>query len=106
MATMKENKGREVMDKVTGQEVLPQPHLLVGDKRKNLSLGVDLGNLPSKCREKKPKHKSSKPKDVQSTLLVAMHEPVDVQILDDPELKDPLIHVPSTTKMSSSSKPS
>ena len=103
MATMKENKGREVMDKVIGQEVPSQPHLLAVDQRKNLSLGVDLGNLPSTCREKKPKHKSSKPKDVQSTLLVAMHEPVDVQILDDPELKDPLIHVPSTTKMSSSS---
>ena len=35
-----------------------------------------------------------------------MHGPVDVQILDDPELKDPLIHDPSTTKMPSLSQPS
>ena len=78
-----------------------QPRPLAGDKRKNLSFGVDLGNLPSRRREKKPKHRSSKPKDVQSTPLVPMHEHVDVQILDDPS-----IHVPSTTKMPSLSQPS
>ena len=61
---MKENKGKEVMDEATRQEVPPQPHPLTGDKRKNLSLGVDLGNLPSRCREKKAKHRSSKPKNV------------------------------------------
>ena len=103
---MKENKGKEVADKAAGQEVPSQPRPLAGDKRKNFSLGVDLGNLPSRHREKKPKHRSSKPKDVQSTPLVPMHEPVDVQILDDPKLKDPSIHVPSTTKMPSSSQPS
>ena len=56
MATMKENKGKKVADEAVGQEV-SQPHPVVGDKRKNLSLGVDLGNLPSRHREKKPKHK-------------------------------------------------
>ena len=53
---MKENKGKEVVDKAAGQEA-SQPRLVAGDKRKNLSLGVDLGNLPSRHREKKPKHK-------------------------------------------------
>ena len=60
---MKENKGKEVADEVVGQEA-SQPHLVAGDKRKNLSFGVDLGNLLSRHREKKPKHKSSKPKDI------------------------------------------
>ena len=60
---MKENKGKEVADEAVGQEV-SQPCPVAGDKRKNLSLGVDLGNLPSRRREKKVKHKSSKPKDV------------------------------------------
>ena len=64
MATMKENKGKEVADEAAGQEVPSQPRPLAGDKRKNLSLGVDLGNLPSKRKEKKAKHRSSKPKDV------------------------------------------
>ena len=40
---MKENKGKEVVNEAVGQEVLPQPHPLMGDKRKNLSLGFDWG---------------------------------------------------------------
>ena len=79
---------------------------MAGDKRKNLSLGVDLGNLPSRRREKKPKHKSSKPKDVQSIPLISVTEPVDVQIHDDPEPKDSPVHIPSVTKAHSSSLPS
>ena len=50
---MKENKGKEVVNEAVGQEVPLQPHPSVGDKRKSLSLGVDLGNLPSRRREKK-----------------------------------------------------
>ena len=75
-------------------------------QEKKLVLGVELGNLPSRRREKKPKHKSSKPKDVQSTPLVSVTEPVDVQILDDPEPKDSPVHIPSVTKAHSSSLPS
>ena len=86
---MKENKGKEVMDEATGQEVPPQPHPLTGDKRKRLSLEVDLGNLPSRHREKNAKHRSSKSKNIQSTPSISIHEPEDVQILDDLELKDP-----------------
>ena len=103
---MKENKGKEVVDEVAGQEVPSQPHPLAGDKRKSLSLGVDLGNLPSKRKEKKAKHRWSKPKNIQSTLPISIHEPGDVQILDDPELKDLPIQVPFTTKAPSSSQPS
>ena len=102
---MKENKGKEVADEVVGQEA-SQPHLVAGDKRKNLSLGVDLGNLLSRRREKKPKHKSSKPKDIQSIPLVSISEPVDVQILDDLEPKDSPAHTSSVTKARSSSLPS
>ena len=33
MATMKENKGKEVADETAGQEVPSQPRPLAGDKR-------------------------------------------------------------------------
>ena len=102
---MKENNSKEVADDVAGQEA-SQPRPVAGDKRKNLSLGVDLGNLPSKRREKKPKHKSSKPKDVRSTPLISISKLVDIQILDDPEPKDSPAHISSVTKTRSSSLPS
>ena len=96
---MKENKGKEVVNEaaVTGQDA-PQSHPSVGEKRKNLSLGVDLGNLPSRRREKKVKHKSAKPKDVQP-VPIPVHEPEDVQILDS-KPKDSPMQVPSTTQPS------
>ena len=56
---MNENKGKEVMDKVVKQGVQSQPRPSMGEKRKSLSKGIDLGNLPSRRREKKDKHKSS-----------------------------------------------
>ena len=88
---MKENKGKEVVDEAVGQGVQSQPRPSASDKRKSLSLGVDLGNLPSRRREKKAKHRSSKPKDVQSTPFIPIQEPRDVQILDDSKPKDSLI---------------
>ena len=60
MAAIKENKGKEVVDEAIRQEVQSQPHLAVGDKRKNLSKTIDLENLPSRCKEKRAKHRSSK----------------------------------------------
>ena len=101
---MKENKGKEVVNEAVGQEAPPQSHLPVGDKRKNLSLGVDLGNLPSRRREKKVQHRSSKPKDVQST-PIPVHEPDDVQILDS-KPKDSPMQAPSTVKSPSLLQPS
>ena len=62
---MKKNKGKEVMDKVVRQGVQSQPHPSVGEKRKCLSKGTDLGSLPSRHREKKAKHKLSKFKVVK-----------------------------------------
>ena len=102
---MKENKGKEVVSEAaaTGQDAPPQSHPSVGDKRKNLSLGVDLGNLSSRRREKKVKHKSSKPKDVHST-PIPVHEPEDVQILDS-EPKDSPMQALSIVKAPSLSQP-
>ena len=63
-----------------------------------------MGNLPSKHREKKVKHKSSKPKDVQST-PIPVHEPEDVQIFDL-EPKDSPMQALSIVKAHSLSQPS
>ena len=53
---MKEN---EVMDEVVRQGVQSQPRPSVGEKRKSLLKGIYLGNLPSRRKEKKAKHRSS-----------------------------------------------
>ena len=53
---MKEIKGKEVVDKGAKS----QPHPPMGEKRKNISSRVDLGDLPSR-RGREKKHKSSKP---------------------------------------------
>ena len=96
------------MDKVVKQGVQSQPHPSVGDKRKSLSQGVDLGNLSSRRREKKAKHRLSKPRDVQSTPpILPIQEPF-VQILGvDSEPKDPpSVQFPSTVNVPTSSHPS
>ena len=61
MATMKENRGKEVVDEVTRPEAKSQPRPAIRDKRKNLSKAIDLENLPSRHKEKRAKHRSSKP---------------------------------------------
>ena len=73
---MKENKGKEVMDKVVRQGVQSQPRPSVGEKRKSLSKGIDLGNLLSRRREKKAKHRSSQPRVVKpSPPILPVQEP-------------------------------
>ena len=67
---MKENKGKEVADEVVKQGVQSQPCPPTGEKRKNISSRVDLGDLPSR-RGKEKKHKSTKAQDVKSTPLVS-----------------------------------
>ena len=67
---MKENKGKEVANEVVKQGVQSQPRPPAGEKRKNISSRVDLGDLPSR-RGREKKHKSSKPQDVKSTPLVS-----------------------------------
>ena len=99
---MKENKGKTVMDKVVGLgESQPRPS--VGEKRKSISKGVDLGNLPSRRKEKKAKHKSSKLGGTKSTPPV-----LPVHILDvDLDPKDPpSVQIMSMAKMPTSSQPS
>ena len=63
---MKENKGKEVMDEIVKQGVQSQPRPPTSKKQKNISLMVDLGDLPSR-RGREKKHKSTKPQDVKST---------------------------------------
>ena len=80
---MKENKGKEVVD----EGVKSQPRPPTGEKRKNISLRVDLGDLPSR-RGKDKKHKSSKLQGVKSLPVSSLESPVQILTLD-PELKDP-----------------
>ena len=47
MATMKENRGKEVMDKGSRPKTQSQARPSARDKRKSLSKNLDLGNLPS-----------------------------------------------------------
>ena len=68
MATMKENKGKEVVDEVVRQQSQSRPP--TGEKRKNISSRVDLGDLPSRCGREK-KHKTTKPQDIKSPPLVS-----------------------------------
>ena len=81
MATMKENKGKEVVD----EGVKSQPRPPTGEKRKNISSRVDLGDLPSR-RGKDKKHKSSKPQGVKSPPTSSLESPVQILALD-PEPK-------------------
>ena len=98
---MKENKGKEVMD----EGVKSQPRPPTGEKRKNISSRVDLGDLPSRCGREK-KHKSSKPQDVKSPSASNQEFPVQILALD-PESKDPpskkissIVHAPTPSTSS------
>ena len=98
MATMKENKGKEVVD----EGVKSQPRPPTGEKRKNISSRVDLGDLPCRCGRDK-KHKSYKPQDVKSPPASNLESPVQILALD-PEPKDPpsrkissIIHAPTSS---------
>ena len=96
---MKENKGKEVMDEAVKSQSCPP----TGEKRKNISSRVDLGDLLSRCGREK-KHKSTKPQDVKSPPPVSNQESL-VQILTlDSEPKDtPSKKVSSTVHASTSS---
>ena len=48
MATMKENRGKKVVDEESRPETQSQARPFVGDKKKSLSKNLDLGNLPSR----------------------------------------------------------
>ena len=93
---MNENKGKEVMD----EGVKSQPRPSTGEKRKNISSRVDLGDLPSR-RGREKKHKSSKPQDIRSPPASNQESPVQILTLDS-EPKDPtskkissIVHAPT-----------
>ena len=44
---MKENKGKEIVDKEDRPETQPQVRPLAGDKKRSMSKNLDLGNLPN-----------------------------------------------------------
>ena len=98
---MKENKGKEVVDEVVRQQ--SQSRLPTGEKRKNILLRVDLGDLPSRCGREK-KHKTTKPQDIKSLPLVSnLGSPVQILTLDS-EPKDPpskkvssIVHEPTSS---------
>ena len=100
---MKENKGKEVVDKTVKQGVQSQYHPPTGEKRKNISSRVNLGDLPSR-RGREKKHMSTKPQDVKSTPPVSNQRSL-VQILNlDLEPKDPpskkvssTVHAPTSS---------
>ena len=75
---MKENKGKEVVDEEIRLEVQSQPRFAVGDERKNLSKAIDLENLPSCCKEKRVKHRLSKP----GLLILPTSQQLSIQIQD------------------------
>ena len=98
MATLKENKGKEVVD----EGVKSQPRPPTGEKRKNISSRVDLGDLPGQRRRDK-KHKSSKPQGVKSPPASTLESLVQILALD-PEPKDPpskkissMVHAPTSS---------
>lgn len=93
MTTLKENKGKEVVDE--GR------HLAAGEKRKSLSKNLDLGNLPSR-RGKKAKQGLPKVGVIQTNLPTPQPSP---QIFDV-DSSTPANVTPSKSTMPASSQPS
>ncbi|KAL0015281.1 hypothetical protein SO802_002350 [Lithocarpus litseifolius] len=107
IATMNQNKGKEVVDEVVGQGVQSQPRPSVGDKRKVLSKGIDLGKLPSRRREKRVKHGPSKIGVVQfGSVPPVQQTPVHGHDVDDKLFDPPSMHMPSTAQVPVSPQPS
>ena len=70
IATIKENKGKGLVDEETLLEAQSQPRPFAGDKRKIFSKTIDLGDLPSRRGHKKMKHESSKSGVVKPGLAI------------------------------------
>ena len=98
---MKENKGKEVVDKAVKQGMQSQSRPPTGEKRKSISSRVDLGDLPSR-RGREKKHKSTKPQDVKSPPPVSNQGSLVQILILDLEPKDPsskkfssIVHAPT-----------
>ena len=100
MATMKENRGKEVVGEGSHLETQSQAHPSARDKRKSLSKNLDLGNLPN-CRRKKAKHGPSMTGIIQTNPSTPLPS---VQIFDM-DLST-LVDVTPSKTMPASSQPS
>ena len=96
------------MDKVVKQGVQSQPRPSVDEKRKSLSKEIDLGNLLSRRREKKAKHKSSKSGVVKPSLPILPVQEPSIQVFNvDSEPRDPpFVQISSTINVLALSQPS
>ncbi|XP_075646111.1 uncharacterized protein LOC142617225 [Castanea sativa] len=99
MATMKGNKGKEVVNEVARPEPQPQPHPASGEKRKSLSKHVDLASLPSR-RGKKAKFGPSRTETVRPEL-----PPQPPVLVVDVDSSTPLSATPSKSPAPDSSQP-
>ncbi|XP_075659323.1 uncharacterized protein LOC142629251 [Castanea sativa] len=99
MATMKGNKGKEVVDEVARPEPQPQPRPASGEKRKSLSKHVDLASLPSR-RGKKAKSGPSRTETVRPEL-----PPQPLVLVVDVDSSTPLSATPSKSPAPDSSQP-
>ena len=90
---MKENKGKEIVDKEDRPETQPQVHPSAGDKKGSVSKSLDLGNPPNQ-RGKKAKHWSSQ--TVKPNIPLS-HQPVKIYDVDS--------STPIETTMSKSPSP-
>ena len=98
--------GTWIVDEVVKQGVQAQSCPPTGEKRKNISSRVDLGDLPSKCGREK-KHKSAKPQDFKSPPPVPNHgSPVQILTLDSKPKDPPSKKVSSIVYAPTSSLPS
>lgn len=84
---MKENKGKDLANEGAfqeGEDVHSQPCPAGLEKRKALSKTIDMGSLPSRRGNKKPRHGSSKPGIKTSSFIppTPAKQPSMVQIVD------------------------
>ena len=98
---MKENKCKEIMD----EGVKSQHHPPTSEKRKNISLRVDLGDLPSR-RGREKKHKSFKPQDIKSPPASNQEPPVQILTLGSEPKDPPSKKISSIVRAPTSSTPS
>ena len=106
IATIKENKGKGLVDDVTLLETQSQPCPSVGDKRKSLSKTLDLENLPSCRGNKNAKHGSSNPGVIKSGSIIpptSQQPSIQIHDLDSPI---PTGVTPSKPIVTTSSQPS
>ena len=95
---MKENKGKQVVGEAIKQEVQTQPRPAIGDKRKNLSKTIDLENFPSRCKEKRAKHRSSKLEVIKLGLpTLPTSQQLSIQIHDIDSSKPAKVPLSKTT---------